>query len=1363
MVETPLDPSQRKPPAWKGAAAIVGSGKFAETLKQRLIACGVSAEIIDADKAEQGVRQLEALWSKAPIHHLFITTAREANATDVVRPAEFDRRYQRGVLTPIFVSQRWLQLAHEAQIVDRCSIAAVTNLHGDFGFSGDVSTPESGALTGLMKSIYIESVVMHRHSGLIVKAIDTPKDDEPRTVIDAVFHEIAAETIDYEVSYQGGKRYLQNAYSKPTEMAAETPIRDNETWIVTGGARGITAESVRELAQCFGIKLHLIGTTPRRDIPAEWRNLDEQSERELRNQVMVDARANGRDAQAAWNRTKAEIEIEKSLDAFCSAGVDFQYHVCDVSDRDALAQVVQQIRTNDAITGIVHGAGIDRSCRFEKKTRENILATLGAKVQGAYNLMTLTWHDEIRHFIGFGSVSGRLGSNGQADYCAASDMLCKLISWYGGQRPNCRTIGFHFHPWDDVGMAATPETKKMLKATGGPALMPKSEGVAHFLGELHGNHDATEVLVTSREYYDRFYGDSVNADRPEDAVEVDLHAAVASPKSAAPDDKSSFVTDRMVVRMLQQDRTSMPPAIVGTCLIYGKNAVADALKSQLSAFGFPIQIIPTCDSPETLDRLAHENGIETAKHLFIVTSFDDANHESSEIQHSGRRLNVESAFWLLQKWFSVRGQKFDNSSLVVCTKMGGDFGIAGTTANIDGGGLAGLMKSIDVEAPHQGWNALRRKTIDFASNTTPEFVAQQAIAEIGDDELEVGFAGEQRCVVRVHTEDIQSQSENIDAGGTWVFTGGARGVTAEVALEFGKRFQLDIHLLGSSPKPNVDPAWRNLSPEQMNKLKGQIAVSARSTGKSPIAAWREVEKAIEIDQTLQRFRDAGVKATYHCCDVLDHQSLAETLERVRRFGGPIAGVVHGAGIAIDSWLVKKKPENISKTIAIKVESLGEIMRLTASDPVKHLVGFGSVSGRFGAKGQADYCAANDMMCKLINSYASSHPNCRAVGVHWHAWGDVGMAMKPELIEMFQQMELKMMPVEEGVQQLIRELNSSSRETEVVITEAAHYAEHYPRDVVVSANDPRICSAATTKSVPQSASSSSGTSSEIESAPMIDRFSEERFVSKVDPVNDPFLVEHLMGDRPFLPAVIATEIMAEAASLTSQKRTIELENLSIHNGLAFRTDDTSEVYSSATLITDGKLDCRLTANLLDRQGRLVEENRLLLTATAHVSSQVPKSETAYCGEPAMGWFPMQYPDSKITVQHGPKFRCLKNLFCQHDGGFGQLVAPPIEELAGRRSTDGWHLPPAVLDGCLVACSTYSYVMLEQRVEIPQGFDRLRFFDLPNPGEDCIVRMYVRGSEARVTRYDFTLFGADQRVLLEAQGYQSVNLNASRSHE
>ena len=141
----------------------------------------------------------------------------------------------------------------------------------------------------------------------------------------------------------------------------------------------------------FGLRLHLIGSSPLPVIDPAWRNLDANGLKELKTNIMRQPRPAGQAIDEAWNRVEKALEIDASLRALSAASIEATYHACDVADADALAQVLDNVRrTSGPIEGIVHGAGIERSCKFEKKRRDSVLATIGAKVDGALNLMRLT-------------------------------------------------------------------------------------------------------------------------------------------------------------------------------------------------------------------------------------------------------------------------------------------------------------------------------------------------------------------------------------------------------------------------------------------------------------------------------------------------------------------------------------------------------------------------------------------------------------------------------------------------------------------------------------------------------------------------------------------------------------------------------------------------------------------------------------------------------------------------------------------------------------------------------------------------------------------------------------------------------------
>ena len=69
--------------------------------------------------------------------------------------------------------------------------------------------------------------------------------------------------------------------------------------------------------------------------------------------------------------------------AFKEEGVEAHYFSCDLSDEEMVRQLVADVeRQVGPIRGIVHGAGYESACRFEKKTYAGFSATVGQKLLG---------------------------------------------------------------------------------------------------------------------------------------------------------------------------------------------------------------------------------------------------------------------------------------------------------------------------------------------------------------------------------------------------------------------------------------------------------------------------------------------------------------------------------------------------------------------------------------------------------------------------------------------------------------------------------------------------------------------------------------------------------------------------------------------------------------------------------------------------------------------------------------------------------------------------------------------------------------------------------------------------------------------
>lgn len=822
-----------------------------------------------------------------------------------------------------------------------------------------------------------------------------------------------------------------------------------------------------------------------------------------------------------------------------------------------------------------------------------------------------------------------------------------------------------------------------------------------------------------------------------------------------PPDKDGCIMSRFVLRMVDaplNDENGRMPRFHGPVLILGENPTARALRGRLDKLGVTVLNLQAGDDHE--ESLAAFNRLWEAHpipHLFLLTARDEERtfRLEEDAWRQRRDYGVLLPYLVCQQWARLisRSGLIEKATLVAATAMGGDFGFSGRVTAVEGGGLTGLLKSIRRE-----FDGMVVKVIDTPPEEPAQWVVDAICAELtaATPQVEVGYVRRQRRVVQAVPRPMAPvEPREIRRGGTWVVTGGARGITAFVARKLGRRFDLNVQLIGTSPVPQIDGCWRDLSEADRKALKMRIAQEARGTGRDPSAAWREVEKAIEIDKTLRAFAEEGVRVAYHSCDVSDREALATVLDRIRQSAGPICGVIHGAGVEVAARFDRKQLEGVRATIAAKVDGAAAIMALTREDPLEYFVGFGSVSGRFGGLGQTDYSLASDMLCKMIQRFRTERPKCASVGIHWPAWDGAGMAMRPESKLALEISGQRFMPPPEGVEHLVDELCAGAPEGEVLVIDRPGKLD---LDGIMPTASRRRAYLRRRKAVANSPL--------IEGIRELDEghglLAEVRFY----PAVDPFLLEHQIQGIPLLPAVIGIETLAEAASILGCGQVISgLHDIEIVNGLRFYSDRPQDA-RVRVVRTETGAECELSGEFYDRHGRLIDPHRIYIAGTVDFDKiPVPIMHSMHDERP-QDWNEMQYLDDrrareKGLVLHGPRFRCLRQVWMQSDGGWGRIIAPPLSELGEKRG-NGWIIPAAVLDACLVACGVFANTELKVN-QLPLAFKRLRIDRLPRAGEHCTVRLNLRGRQDDSTYFDFALFGNDGTVILVAEGHRCVILS------
>ncbi|WP_406491173.1 SDR family NAD(P)-dependent oxidoreductase [Streptomyces sp. NBC_01604] len=214
-----------------------------------------------------------------------------------------------------------------------------------------------------------------------------------------------------------------------------------------------------------------------------------------------------------------------------------------------------------------------------------------------------------------------------------------------------------------------------------------------------------------------------------------------------------------------------------------------------------------------------------------------------------------------------------------------------------------------------------------------------------DDERLVALRGDSRLVPRLtRTRPDDGGHGEITPDGVYLITGGLGGLGRVVAER----------LAGRGTR--------------------RLALLSRGTPGEDAANW------------IAELGERGITVHLARADVADRESLTAALDAVRHEAGPIAGVVHAAGVLDDATVANLTDERVLRVLAPKV--LGTALLTELVPEADSLVLFASAAGLLGSAGQSPYSAAN----AFLDAWAHhlSRTGRRALSLDWGAWAGVGM-------------------------------------------------------------------------------------------------------------------------------------------------------------------------------------------------------------------------------------------------------------------------------------------------------------------------------------------------------------------------------------
>ncbi|MFO1428675.1 MAG: SDR family NAD(P)-dependent oxidoreductase [Candidatus Competibacteraceae bacterium] len=315
---------------------------------------------------------------------------------------------------------------------------------------------------------YVSSLALEQpHINAKVINLDPEAAYEPGLLGQAVSQELSAQSPATIVALDRQLQRWTPAYSVQTPNAYAKRAIDwqaDDVVLATGGARGITAACCLDFARQTGVTMVLVGSAP----------LSEPS---------LDEKAR---------------EIQSVLAQYKAEGLRCHYYASDVSDPAAVAGLIQRVQQEvGLITGLIHGAGLNRPAPVSTVSAQAALHECAPKVLGIAHLLACLDAQQLKVVVGFGSIIGVTGMQGNAWYGFANETLANVLARHRRANPHSHVVTIAYSVWDEVGMGARLGSVANLSKQGIGAI-PVTEGVQRFLHLASAEAGTDQVIVAGR-------------------------------------------------------------------------------------------------------------------------------------------------------------------------------------------------------------------------------------------------------------------------------------------------------------------------------------------------------------------------------------------------------------------------------------------------------------------------------------------------------------------------------------------------------------------------------------------------------------------------------------------------------------------------------------------------------------------------------------------------------------------------------------------------------------------------------------------------------------------------------------------------
>ncbi|MGB7823465.1 MAG: SDR family oxidoreductase [Candidatus Sulfotelmatobacter sp.] len=465
-----------------------------DALAQRLETMGVEVlrinHTFDADTLQN---RLKDWLASGPVHGVYWLSALddEGNLSDVDLAGWHEALRVR--LKSLYATMRVL---YEQVAAPGTFLISATRLGGQHGYDqAGATAPLGGAVVGFTKTYKRERI------DALVKAVDFEEEQKPSEVAAILIEETLRDPGAIELGYKEGLRWTVGLQEQPAADGQPGLTLDSNTvFVVTGAAGSIVSAITADLATASGGTFYLLDLVPEPDPENPDLKRFVTDKEGLKRDLFARIQARGERATPALvEKELAALEraqaAHSAIEAVRAAGGKAHYFSVNLTDADAVAKVIQQVRGHSGrIDVLLHAAGTERSHFLQDKDQREFDLVFNVKSDGWFNLLHALGEMPLGATVAFSSIAGRFGNAGQTDYSSANDLLCKITSSFRTTRPATRGIVIDWTAWGGIGMATRGSIPKMMELAGIDMLPPEA-GIPLIRRELTTGATKGEIVI----------------------------------------------------------------------------------------------------------------------------------------------------------------------------------------------------------------------------------------------------------------------------------------------------------------------------------------------------------------------------------------------------------------------------------------------------------------------------------------------------------------------------------------------------------------------------------------------------------------------------------------------------------------------------------------------------------------------------------------------------------------------------------------------------------------------------------------------------------------------------------------------------